>query len=336
MRLGDWLDKLDHVKISCSFVLPECRKSSQSKPWSIPQPQLTSLSNEQRKQCKDAVNSELSPLLALVRSSILSLEEVDDLSKKLAQKLVQATSEVVGSKRPTHEKGKFQSVDLVKCQAEINTINKARDLIRTLAMNEVRDKKDRDEVQNHLNVLLDRLVHMGLSSVPRSLEIDILQEWSQSLALLDLESLRDYMEVQKETLTLRDKEKSKKMFLDPKKRGKWLDLIFKGQISSCPNFAIDSKSGTRSFDEKEVKRVYLQEGAVFLKTKYDIRPPFDEKTEDRRTPPPNPMNREKKIPPKPNQLPRWWNRMYNRKAKSIQETASGFLLVRDPSCFCIC
>lgn len=73
--------------------------------------------------------------------------------------------------------------------------------------------------------------------------------------------------------------------MDPKKKGKWFDLIFKGQTWSCPNFAIDPKSGTRSYEEKEVKRLYLQEGASLLRTKHDIRPPFDEKIDS----PPSPI-----------------------------------------------
>ena len=85
------------------------------------------------------------------------------------------------------------------------------------------------------------------------------------------------MEIRKETVILRGKEESRKLFLDPKKRGKWFDLTFKGQTSPCPNFAIDPKSGMRSYEEQEVKRLYLQEGASILKIKHDIRPHFDEK-----------------------------------------------------------
>ena len=93
--------------------------------------------------------------------------------------LRQVTSAVVGNKLPTHEKGKYHSSDLIKSQAEINTISGARDLIRTLYMNEVNTPEERRLVEDHLSVLLDRLCVMGLSSIPRSLEINQLHEWSK-------------------------------------------------------------------------------------------------------------------------------------------------------------
>jgi len=108
----------------------------------------------------------------------MTLDEADRLSKTVARILVDTTSAVVGSKLPTHEKRKYQSHDLIKAQAEITTISKARDLIRTLSREEFRSPMERQRIELHLSVLLDRLVRMGLNSIPRSLDIKSLSEWS--------------------------------------------------------------------------------------------------------------------------------------------------------------
>jgi len=69
------------------------------------------------------VNEALLPLLQRIRENSNSLVDADIISKSLAKTLVQVTSAVVGNKLPTHEKGKYHSSDLIKSQAEINTIS---------------------------------------------------------------------------------------------------------------------------------------------------------------------------------------------------------------------
>lgn len=92
------------------------------------------------------------PMLVLVIYRWLG---ADKLSKELARRLVVVTVEC---KSPTHEKGKFQSLELVKCQAEKSTIIKAQGLIRTLYLNEVNSECEWDEIQRHLTALFDRLI----------------------------------------------------------------------------------------------------------------------------------------------------------------------------------
>ena len=59
-------------------------------------------------------------------------------------------------------------------------------------------------------------------------------------------------------MDLLEKERQRKLFLDPKKRGRWFEQVFGTRIVTCPNFAIDSKSGKKTFDEQEVKRISLE------------------------------------------------------------------------------
>jgi hypothetical protein len=82
-------------------------------------------------------------------------------------------------------------------------------------------------------------------------------------------------------------------------------------------FAIDSKTGLRTSNPGDVKRIYLQEGAHFLRNKLE-KPPLPRKDDYiQQEPPPNPENRTKPLRAKSRVLPKWWNPMYNRNAKKI-------------------
>ena len=322
MRLGNWNPKIsDHVQINICGNLPNSPgQKKRGKPWSIPQPRLSGITAMQRQKCQENANLALTPLLQQVRDARLSLDDADNISKHLAQCLIDTTSAVVGSKLPTHEKGKYHSSDLVKAQAEINTISKARDLIRTLYLNEVNTQEEKRLVEDHLTVLLDRLCVMGLRSIPRSLDLDRLHEWSELKAPTDILDIRAYMEQRRWTMDLAEKERQRKLFLNPKNRGRWFERVFGTRVSVCPNFAIDSKTGRKTFEENEVKKIYVQEGASLLKNKIELPPPYEEKMEAPLSPPPDPRARSNlHPPPKPNQRPKWWEKMYNRQAKGIKE-----------------
>jgi len=115
MRLGNWSNKLDHVKISFLSALSANRTSRRRcKPWSIPQPRLAHASAEQKNRCKREVNQALIPIVEKIREAKLSLEEVDKISEDLAHISIQTSCGVLGRKLPTHEKGKYQSLhDLI-------------------------------------------------------------------------------------------------------------------------------------------------------------------------------------------------------------------------------
>ena len=125
---------------------------------------------------------------------------------------------LLGSTRATHRKGKFETPDLVRYQAEISTISKARDLIHALSQNEVHPEQ-RANTEVHLSVLLDRLVIMGLSSVPRSLEIKLLCEWADTSALSDIESLKKYIRHRKMDLESLESIESHRLFMNAKNVG---------------------------------------------------------------------------------------------------------------------
>jgi hypothetical protein len=94
---------------------------------------------------------------------------------------------------------------------------------------------------------------MGLASVPRTLELSLLHEWAETVALTNIHTLRDYIRQRKADLISIERLETRQLFLDPKKRGHWLEHIFGTKRSVCPNYAIDPSNGARITDPEHVK-----------------------------------------------------------------------------------
>jgi hypothetical protein len=325
MSLGNWEPGKDHVRITLNIQLQgggHKNKNLSTHPWSIHQPMLSSASPQQLVESKEQTNLELTVIMEkmneALRSSTNKLKTADEFSIEIARSIVEIVGSIVGFKKSTHRKGRYESLEVVKSKAEIKTIMEARDLIRTLYFNEYETIESKKEIETHLHVLLDRLCRMGLASVPRELDIESLHEWSESLAPFDINNIRSYIEVRKEDMMSIEKKEQARLFCDPRKRGKWLERIFGSHPVACPNYAIDSESGRQTSDPDEVKSIYLKEGAHILKNKLPCPPSFDEKECIASEPPPNPSCRANAPPKqKPHMLPRWWKSMYERNAKGI-------------------
>ena len=220
MMIGNWTNKLDHARISLScYITPTTGEEPCGLQWSIPQPRLINISSDDKARCKEEICKALNPLLMTLRTSDrMNAMEADKLSQTLAETAIKIATDIFGGKKPTHEKRKYESFDMIKTQAEINTIEKTRDLIRTLYLDEVTSMENRQSLENHLSTLLDRLIRMGLHSVPLQHDLKSLHEWSQSTAKADIESLRKYMESQKSDMDAAEKQRQNEMFLNPKKK----------------------------------------------------------------------------------------------------------------------
>ena len=272
-------------------------------PWSIPQPQLRKITAQQAQECKEGAKDIFTPLLADFLSDIkiapdkcLCADMYSQHAVRLALDLIES---IVGRKSPTHKKGKFQSQEITRAKAEITTLQKARDLIRTLLLQETSSEIEKERVCGHLKTLLDRLCRMGLTTVPRSLEPQALHQWSESFVPVHLENLKTYLKSQKEDLESKEKTDRLKWFLDPKKRGKWLDNIFASETSHCPNYALIPGSGEITYDPEKIKEIYLSEGTSFLRNKRSCPPPYDEKKAQKPNPPPVFKNRADKAQARP-------------------------------------
>ena len=269
MSIASWVPKKDNAEITleCRIpLIPDSESKRFEHPWSIPQPNLHGLFAKKTLECQEATAA---PLIRLRQEFLLALPKApnklacaDYYSKESAKSIIETVGIITGSKRATHRKGKFETSDIVRSQAEISTITKARDLIRTLWLNEVH-LDQRTQIEAHLVVLLDRLVAMGLTSVLRTLDIVVLHEWGESVALTNIQTLRNYIRQRKADLISIERLETRRLFLDPKKRGQWLDHIFGTKRSVCPNYAIDPSNGARLTDPEQVKDLYFREGTRF-------------------------------------------------------------------------
>jgi len=323
ITIGNWELKKDHCRISLDLTLPEHSSSNLShSPWSIPQPELRHLSDEQRQLCREQVNANLFAVYEKFLSGGMDqkniLEDANSLSIATAETLIHTVGAIAGMKKGTHKKGPFESLEFSKAKAEISTIQKARDLVRSLFWKEFKNEQERKDIESYLQVCLDRLIRLGNNTIPISLDPTSMWTWSESTALSEIEAITTYLKSRKLDLQSQEKIARRNMFLDPKKRGKWLEHIFGNAASSCPNFAIDSATGLSTSKPEEVKRIYLKEGSDFLKKGIDCPPPFH--IDDHRLPEPPPdytKPRKVKMRTPPRCLPHWWNKMYNRQAKGI-------------------
>ena len=314
MIIGNWKPKLDHACISLFSQIPiqGLSEPPTGRPWSIPQPRLFNLSEANRQLCKDRVASSLTKLLQSFQGGCF--EEYDELSESTAQIIVKEVGQVLGLKSDTHTKGKYLPTDVCKVKGLITTISKARDLIRTLTLQEFSSSTDEKEVEEHLRVLFERIGRIGLSSVPKFEKAALLQ-WSEGSATNEIGYLEKYLRSRKADMVSEEKERLRRLFLDPRKRRLWYQNTFSLGVTGCPNFAINS-SGTKTFNPEEVKEVYLREGTTHLKVKLKL-PLVEEKESIVPEPPPNldcP-----RAPPREKSWtrPKWWTEMYCRDAKGI-------------------
>src|SRR5690348_15006499 len=74
----------------------------------------------------------------------------DKFSQLAVGMAIQVVEGIVGATKPSHRKGKFRSKEVAKATAEITTLQKARDLIRTLCLNEWNSVEEKLEIHSHL------------------------------------------------------------------------------------------------------------------------------------------------------------------------------------------
>src|ERR1044071_3289742 len=194
------------------------------KKWSIEQPILRKLSQETLSLCKSKVNEALTlmlpQLLLEIKTAHNKIEAAERWSKRIARTIVQTTGSITGLKRPTHKKGKFETDILKKTTAQVSTLSKARDLIRSLSQTEFRSEQEKRELEEYLKVCLDRLVRLGVNSIPTTLNIRVLVEWSESAAIREIGAAQKYIADRKEDIVSLDNLRRKTNVSRPEKTGR--------------------------------------------------------------------------------------------------------------------
>lgn len=322
MMIANWSHKKDHARITFRSSIPAKQTGPCNGPTDdIPRPRLEGVPEGKVMEIKQACNEALEELLHH------PFEEKDPdpdlISRMMASLIVDSAIQITGRKASKKRKTNRTTAKLV---SEIRTIQRARDLIRSLTFKEV--PKDQEKATStQLEHLLDRLTRMGLSSVPVSNNLRKLQQWADGEALQDLTILQEYAQLCKKDIRNKERQDLRKLFCNPSQKGKWLEYYFGKPSTTTPNFAIDPDTGSQVFDPDKIKALYLQEGTLSLKTAYPAPPPFDAKEHSH--PPPQVPREEKResfTQSKPSSRPSWWDKMYDRKAKNIEpETWQGLM-----------
>ena len=120
--------------------------------------------------CKRLAAAQFGPLLEDFRSTLETASDkcscADFFSQRLVCLAIELVESEIGAKRPTHRKGKFQMKTVTLATAELTTIQKARDLIRALFLQELSSEVEEEQVRSHLKILLDRLCRMVSQRFP--------------------------------------------------------------------------------------------------------------------------------------------------------------------------
>ena len=79
---------------------------------------------------------------------------------------------------------------------------------------------------------------MGLSSLPHSSDLLSLHEWSETVAPFDIKNIVAYVRSQKQDLRSKAKIESRNLFMDPTKRGLWLQRTFGVRLPGVPTLQL--------------------------------------------------------------------------------------------------
>ena len=128
-----------------------------------------------------------------------------------------------------------------------------------------------------------------IPNLPVPLDRHTVQTWVEQHAEEQIEHLEICLKLATKQDEHKDQIRKRDLFLNPRTRGKWLDLHFKTSPPAMQCFAIDG-SGKIFREPDEVKNIYLTEGTLFLKKKLEA--PGPEEEEKRTFPePPEPRKR---------------------------------------------
>ena len=188
----------------------------------------------------------------------MSLQSADQLSRDVARCIVDNALKVAqksGKKRLKETRSRFTR----ELERQIGLIREVRDLLRKLNGN-LFAHEEKTSLLESLHLSLDILSLMDLPSLPLENNIESLTKWSEEVAEQEIERLQQFIKFDQVKRKSEEKQWKRDMFLDPKKRGKWIDLHFKSHRTGPPDFAIDGETNEKTRDPERVKEIYLKEG----------------------------------------------------------------------------
>jgi len=172
-----------------------------------------------------------------------------------------------------------------------------------------------------LNILMDRLCMCDIPNLPVPLNHHTIQWWVEHHAEEQIEHLENCLKMAMKQNDNKEQIRKRNLFLNPRTRGKWLDLHFKSSPPTMQSFAIDG-AGRIFREPNEVKNIYLTDGTLFLRKKLEAPGPEEEAKRTFAEPPdirkrPATSEAKETRPNSRTARPKWWNQMYDRSAKNI-------------------
>ena len=210
----------------------------------------------------------------------------------------------------------------MRLNERLQTIKDTCDLVQQIKHSQATSQTEEAELLLELDTLIDRLCLCDIPNLPVLLNLNTIQSWVEQHAKEQITHLEDCLNIIAKQEKQKERTRKRDLFMNPRTRGKWLDMHFKTSSPMMPNYAIDG-NGQIFREPTEVKRTYLTEGTLFIRKRLD---PPDSEEEDKKFEKPldfkerkKEVRLEEKTGQKRSPRPKWWDRLYNRNAKSVSD-----------------
>ena len=238
----------------------------------INKPNISALAPNEKLLLLKTINHQLLSILkGIDETKNTTINLVDELSIKTAKLIVGAALQF----RCRRMDEKTEKSQYIKRTSErLQIIKEVCDLTRQLKSHP-RDKEEKTERLMELDILMDRLSMCDIPNLPIPLNQHTIQTWAEQHADEQIEYLETCLKLASKQDDQKEQMRRRDLFLNPRTRGKWLDLHFKTSPPAMQNFAIYG-NGRIVRAPEDVKRIYLAEGTLFLGKKLETRGPEEE------------------------------------------------------------
>ena len=224
MEIGAYDKSLsDHVRLQCKVSLPLTQnRVTRTKPMaSIVRPNIVMAPKKKKEICKKAINEELQKIYEKMKANIdkqeNKLKYADNISQIVARTIVSIGLQICPPGRKTPKPGRDDYREGI--ESKIRTIRRLRDIQRTLQGNLYPSQIEQQQGLFELDIVIDKICHMGLASFPIPANRETTATWANQLALQEIECLQKCLDLDKKFRGWKKKKQERDMFMNPGTRG---------------------------------------------------------------------------------------------------------------------
>ena len=303
----------DHQPLHLGLTLPIKADTYTIRPWSTRRPKIPP-DSEERKQVVYDINRRFRELRGGRPPS-------DELSKELSLFMVRETGSRFGLIGGFPRNRVLANRDSAHLTRLANAVKRLGEYHREYSEGN-QDPRLLELIDHYLRVL-QRFQKLTISPPYTD---DKIKQWLTDDATELLRRIREEVRQTEYSIASRYREAEHKQFLEVSGRSKWLTSVGLGKhLEPPPRWLSHPRTDQIVRNPKEIKKIYIESGAPLLQNRKTLGtltgPPRDPV-------PPEVENRP--FVPEKNQVrhqkPKWWDAMYDRKAKGISaETWSGLM-----------